>query len=70
MLAFRSRKEAARRLLAVARPDRDPDEVEAAAAIILERIGPEDPGPNDIAFANLIAFGLQDLWAVRELLKG
>jgi hypothetical protein len=28
-----------------------------------------EPSPEDAALATLIAFGLQDLWAVRELMK-
>ena len=50
-------------------PGRDPDDVAGAASLILGRIS-RDPTPEDAAFAHLLAFGLQDLWAIRELLKG
>lgn len=63
----RRSKGAASKLLSAAR-DGDSSNRDAIAAI-LARLGPEDPQPEDMALAGLLAFALQDWHAIRELLK-
>lgn len=49
---------------------RDPEDVETSAKCLLALLASSDPTPEQIAGAHLLAFGLVDLFATSERLKG
>lgn len=53
------------RWIAASRSNCDPDDVGEAPTLILDGFRIEEPTPREAALAHLLAFGLQDLHAIR-----
>jgi hypothetical protein len=56
-------------LLEAIADERGRGEAGVAAALILRRMGPEDPEPEDDALACILAIGLHDLHVIRSILQ-